>query len=509
MAKLTLDRDKIDKCRELAEHLLHPINKYVKLHSTHSTETAVLRLLGLNDIWEDKKNNTRTPMANLVVEKLNSKQLSSGVATWIAAAKAINPRLPISKLAIKIINGSINLNQLQETKPDAAKKALKSWVHESYKKLEFSKRTKDKKRYKGTRHHGPLRAISLSANSIDDLKDQVSKYAKKGADVIILENSSAQKKLAHLPIEDFDTENQRPFINEEVIKTIRQILDELSYEEKRYIRLAISGGGYCSPELAAIGAFKFTDYVMADPIHDILFHDLNPKKTLIDQSFTKFILSRSGQNLHTQEEYLFDILEAEKAHPQVLCSHFLNEQLSKSAELRDEQMGLTHAFAMKTDIEDSLIYEISMAELVREVFNRHPLKYTISTKNLSDNQRFNEIVQSHYHFVGMLTHQSLQVMNIPSTSKDIPLSIESGTYIAKAGYSIYDETNYNTNGKIVRKARTILDSTHEILEKMDRVGFFESLEEGNLAQQKTSKDDGLGADKIFQKSRNYYNPFME
>ena len=64
MAKLNLDRDKIDLCRELADGIVHPIQKYIDIHSTVSIERAVLRLLGLEGAMATESG--MMPLANLV-----------------------------------------------------------------------------------------------------------------------------------------------------------------------------------------------------------------------------------------------------------------------------------------------------------------------------------------------------------------------------------------------------------------------------------------------------------
>ena len=69
--------------------------------------------------------------------------------------------------------------------------------------------------------------------------------------------------------------------------------------------------------------------------------------------------------------------------------------------------------------------------------------------------------------------------------------------------------HYNPNGKIVRRARSVLDATFNYLEKIKGIGLMESIEEGYFAEMKRSRDGGRGLDGIFQKSRRYLNPFLE
>ena len=142
MAKLNLDRDKVDHCRELADGLIHPIQKYIDLHSTVSVERSVLRLLGCEDAYETA-DGAKMPLANIVVEKLDRSRLSLGVASWIGAALMEQPKLPVYKLAQKVAEGSINLNNYPEPNPDAVRKVIDPLVGEAAKRVDRSRQSKN------------------------------------------------------------------------------------------------------------------------------------------------------------------------------------------------------------------------------------------------------------------------------------------------------------------------------------------------------------------------------
>src|SRR3989338_10150525 len=108
MAKLNLDRDKVDTCRELAEGLVRPIQKYIEMHSTVAIERATLRLFGLTGASSDGP--TPTPLTNLFVDKIDRYKLSLGAATWVAAAKIKNPKISFSEMATKVAEGSLDIN---------------------------------------------------------------------------------------------------------------------------------------------------------------------------------------------------------------------------------------------------------------------------------------------------------------------------------------------------------------------------------------------------------------
>ena len=111
--KLTLDRDRIDACRDLAQAIVRPVQKYIQLHSTCAVERATLRLLGINDS-KDTSQSERYPLANQVVDRIEKHKLALGVSFWMGLAKLAHPDLSLLDIAHKVKTGEIDLNTLSE-----------------------------------------------------------------------------------------------------------------------------------------------------------------------------------------------------------------------------------------------------------------------------------------------------------------------------------------------------------------------------------------------------------
>ena len=88
-------------------------------------------------------------------------------------------------------------------------------------------------------------------------------------------------------------------------------------------------------------------------------------------------------------------------------------------------------------------------------------------------------------------------------------SLKNANYIFNAANSLSDEIQFNSNGKIMRRARSVLDTTQKYLSKIREVGLFDSIEQGLFANMPRAKDGGKGYDGVFEKSRRYYNPFSD
>ncbi|MDO8519347.1 MAG: lysine 5,6-aminomutase subunit alpha [Deltaproteobacteria bacterium] len=518
MAKLNLDRDKVDRCRECAESLVHPVQKYIDMHSTVSIERATLRLFGLSeatDVDGGLAPMGAYPMVNLIVDRVDKRRLSQGIATWIAAARIAHPKLPIQKLAAKIIEGEINLNDLPEPSPDVAWQAINPWVGDAAKAMETSRRDKEMMKGKYQRAWPPFKYLIVATGNIhEDIKQAVA-AARAGADIIAVIRSTAQSLLDYVP-HGLTTEGYGgTYATQENFRVMRKALNDVSHELKRYIRLTNYSSGLCMPEIAVMGGFEHLDYLLNDAMYGILFRDINMKRTFVDQHFSRMVIAKAGIGIQTGEDNYLTTADAYTNHHQVLASQFINEQFAKNAGLREESIGLGHAFEMDPSIEDSFIFELAMAQLVRDVFPRSPIKYMPPTRHMTGDIFQGHVLDAMFNLAGAATRQVVQLLGMPTEGihnpflSDRHLSLKSANYIFHAAASLGDEIQFSPNGKVARRARTVLDATYDYLLKIKSMGLMEAIEKGFFAEMPRARDGGRGLDGVFQKARRYFNPFSE
>jgi hypothetical protein len=63
-------------------------------------------------------------------------------------------------------------------------------------------------------------------------------------------------------------------------------LDETSKELGRYVRLTNYASGLCMPEIATLAGLERLDMMLNDSMYGILFRDINPIRTFVDQRFS-------------------------------------------------------------------------------------------------------------------------------------------------------------------------------------------------------------------------------
>src|ERR1700747_71567 len=119
--------------------------------------------------------------------------------------------------------------------------------------------------------------------------------------------------------------------------------------------------------------------MLNDCMYGILFRDINPPRTFIDQRFSRQIHARAGIIINTGEDNYLTTADAVGAAHTVVVSQVLNESFAREAGRADWQLGLGHAFEISPEVPDSLLLELAHAQLVRALFPDAPLKYMPAT----------------------------------------------------------------------------------------------------------------------------------
>src|SRR6185369_3956712 len=247
-------------------------------------------------------------------------------------------------------------------------------------------------------------------------------------------------------------------------------LDAESEKLRRYVHLTNYSSGLCMPEIAFMAAYERLDMLLNDAMYGILFRDINMQRTFVDQYFSRRIIARAGIVINTGEDnYLTTADAVEKAHT-VLASQFINEAFAKRAGLAEDQMGLGHAYEIDPHIQDSFLLEIAQAQLVRQIFDRHPIKWMPPTKH-----KTGDVFQSHVHdamfnLVGVTTGQSIELLGMFSEAIQNPLlmdrylSLKSAQYIFNTARHLGDEIEWRAGGIVETRARKVLGEAHALLE---------------------------------------------
>jgi beta-lysine 5,6-aminomutase alpha subunit len=269
------------------------------------------------------------------------------------------------------------------------------------------------------------------------------------------------------------------------------------------------------PEIAAMGALERLDVMLNDALYGILFRDINMQRTLVDQFFSRVIIGYCGIIFNTGEDNYLTTSDAfEEAHT-VLASQFINEQFAVLANVKEEQMGLGHAFEMNPEIENGFLYELAQAIMAKEIFPKASLKYMPPTKFMTGNIFMGQVQNALFNMIAVWSGQSLQLLGMLTEAIHTPhmhdryLAMENASYVFNNARDIGDEIEFKKDGIIQKRAQKVLADAEALLEQIEKDGLFVTIEQGKFGGVKRARDGGKGLDGVCVKDSGYFNPFIK
>jgi beta-lysine 5,6-aminomutase alpha subunit len=269
------------------------------------------------------------------------------------------------------------------------------------------------------------------------------------------------------------------------------------------------------PEIAAMGALERLDMMLNDSLYGIIFRDINPLRTLIDQNFSRRINAAAGVVINTGEDNYLTTADAVEQAPAVLASQFINECLAIDAGLESWQIGLGHAFEIDPELEDGLLYEIAQAQAAREIFPDSPLKYMPPTKHMTGNVFRGYQQNTLFMLTSVATGQSIHLLGMLTEALHTPLlsdrwlSIDQARTIRSNARHLADEMEFKAGGRIVRRGHEVLEGAEALLARIAGAGLFEALASGVFADTRRPRDGGRGREGVLPRHPEYSNPFRE
>jgi len=508
--KLNLNQEQVALARTYAKSVAQDTQDFIDLHTTVAVERTICRLLGI-----DGKNEVDIPLPNVVVDHLVEHGLLSTGAALLLGNAMIHLDLEPQEIAEQISSGLLNLSEI----PIGDLAQIKARVNAVAMKAVARIRSNRVERAELLEKHGdkagPLLYVIVATGNIYEDVTQAVAAVKQGADIIAVIRTTGQSLLDYVPFGATTEGFGGTYATQENFRIMRRALDEAGEEVGRYIRLCNYASGLCMPEIAAMGALERLDVMLNDALYGILFRDINMKRTIIDQYFSRVINGFAGIIINTGEDnYLTTADAVEEAHT-VLTSQFLNEQFALMANLPEAQMGLGHAFEISPDVKNGFLFELAQAQMAREIFPDAPLKYMPPTKFMTgdifkgsvQNALFNMITimtEQRLHLLGMLT----EAIHTPFMS-DRALAIDNAQYIFTTMADLGNELEFKPDGIIQGRAHEVLEKACDLLAQIEKNKLFATLEQGIFAGIKRSRDGGKGLGGVVLKSEGYFNPFID
>jgi len=507
--KLKLNSEPVKRAKEISRDIVENLMDLISEHTTTSIERTVLRLFGITGADIDE-----TPYVNIIVRQLEKKGLlETGASLYVLNACVHFDKEP-EEIAKMVAEEDLDLTAIPMEDHEKINVLSQKLTQTAMEYMTQMRDKRDKLLYQTwSDPPRPYKYVIVATGNIYGDVVQARAAAKQGADIIAVIRSTAQSLLDYVP-EGATTEGfGGTYATQENFRIMREALDEVGAQQKRYIRLVNYASGLCMPEIAMMGAWEGLDFLLNDSMYGILFRDINMKRTLIDQYFSRLICAASHITINTGEDnYLTTSDAIEKAYA-VTASQLINEAFALKAGMESKYMGLGHAFEINPEFKDGLSYEIAHALLTRELFPEATLKYMPPTKHMTGDVFKGYAMNTMFNFVSVLTGQDIQLLGMLTEAIHTPfmqdryLALANADYIFNNAFSLGKAFSIDDDSFISKRAHKVLDQAIELLEHTKEVGLMQSIEEANFADIKRTQTGGKGLDGVIRKSPGYYNPF--
>jgi beta-lysine 5,6-aminomutase alpha subunit len=507
MSKLGIEAEDVDRAREAAAAIADRMDQFIRRRSTRSVERTVLRLVGIDGVDDED-----VPLPNVVVdEAVEADVLEGGIVRPLAAAMAETGRDP-QTIARGIAEGDISFESAPQVREDEIRRIGDRLAEEAADEVQANVEERDELLEASEEREEPLHYVIVATGNIYEDVVQAKTAARQGADIVAVIRSTGQSLLDYVPYGATTEGYGGTYATQENFRIMREGLDEVGEELGRYIRLCNYCSGLCMPEIAAMGALERLDVMLNDALYGILFRDINPQRTFVDQYFSRLINAYAGVVINTGEDNYLTTADPVEAADTVLASQFINEQFADRSGLPPEQMGLGHAMEMDPELENGFLMELAQAQLSREIFPDAPLKYMPPTKHMTGNIFRGQVQDTLFNAVGAMTHQGIQLLGMMTEAMHTPhmsdrfLALENAQLVMNNMRDLGDEIEFKEGGIVQSRAQEVLDQATELLEDVRDRGMFEALADGVFADVERPKDAGKGLEGTFEKAPDYYNP---
>ena len=510
--KLDLDPALVARARELARRAGQPVVDLARSHTTVSVERAVLRLAGMTGADPDG-----IPWVNRLVDAVVADVgLGHGVAVPVFDALAREGIDDLTLLAQKAAAGSVRFTVPKGRAATAARRAARRAVAAGLKRIDRRRAERERmiKRYGDPKQRPWIYLIVATGDIYEDIP-QAQAAAREGADVIAVIRSTGQSLLDYVPEGATREGFAGTYATQENFRLMRAALDESSRELGRYIRLTNYASGLCMPEMATLAGLERLDMMLNDSMYGILFRDINPIRTFVDQRFSRQIHARAGIIINTGEDnYLTTADAVEEAHT-VTVSQLLNEFFAHEAGLEDWQLGLGHAFEINPDIPESFRLELAHALLARELFPNAPLKWMPPTRHMTGDVFRGNLLNGFFNLAGAMTGQGILLVGMMTEAvmtpwlSDRDIALQNVRYVLNAAGNLHEDFMPAPGGFIQQRAHRVLADAVRLLERIVDQGLLQAIAEGTFGIMKRPPDRGKGLEGVARHEPDYYNPATE
>lgn len=510
MNKLDLDPGVIAACRAAAKAIAADVTAATRGLTTTSIERTVTRFLGVDGV--DKYG---VPFPNILIDHIRSfGGLSKGAAYWVGNAM-MSTGMPAMQVAHDVASGKLDLNSIPRADPSAVRSAVRLEHERSLNAIKDSRLGRREKRQELLDRPGPLLYVLTATGNVYDDIDNALAVAENGGDIVAMIRSTAQSLLDYVPYGATTEGFGGTFATQENFRLVRKALDDWSHRHGKYMMLSSFASGLCMPEISAVGAMEGLDNMVNDALYGILYRDINIRRALVDQRFSRMINGYFELIINTGEDNYLRTADQVEAAPSVVASQLINYYLAIESGIPPHLIAVGNAFEINPALPGGLLLEWAHAQVTRELFPDCLTKYMPPTKHMDGNPLRTHACDAMFNLITVATGQSIQTIGTPTEGVHTPhihdrvFGLENIRYVTVSGGDLADEIQFRPGGVIQRRAHQVLDQARDMLEHIAAIGLFAAIGEGRFGAVRRGLEDGRGGDGIEPTDDDYFNPCAE
>lgn len=515
MTTLPLDPALVARARHLAAEVGGPVVDLARAHTTVSVERATLRLAGVTGADDEG-----VPWVNHLVEAVQDQLavdggIAHGACLPLFDAVVRGDAADLVDLAHQVRTGRARLRLPSGADRTRAHAAALSAVQRGLGRVDAQRDAREAFIARvGDAPRRPWIYLIVATGDIREDVPQAQAAARAGADVIAVIRSTGQSLLDYVPEGATHEGFAGTYATQENFRIMRAALDETSRELGRYVRLTNYASGLCMPEIAVLAGLERLDMMLNDSMYGILFRDINPVRTFVDQRFSRQVHARAGIIINTGEDNYLTTADAVEAAHTVTTSQLLNEFFAHEAGLSDSQLGLGHAFEIDPDVPESFRLELAHALLARTLFPDAPLKWMPPTRHMTGDVFRGHLLDGFFNLAGALTGQGILLVGMMTEAvvtpwlSDRDLALQNVRYVLNAAGGLVEDFHPPADGFIARRAATVLQETVQLLERIQAHddGLLDAIGDGTFGLMRRPKDRGKGLAGVARKADDHVNP---
>ena len=450
------------------------------------------------------------PWVNRLVDAVRADVgLGHGVAVPVFHALAAQGFDDVTVLAQKAAAGAVRFAVPQKKAEVTAARRLATRATGNGLKIVDRRRAERERliRRYGDPAQRPWIYLIVATGDIYEDIPQAQAAARAGADVIAVIRSTGQSLLDYVPEGATREGFAGTYATQENFRLMRAALDETSKELGRYVRLTNYASGLCMPEIAALAGLERLDMMLNDSMYGILFRDINPIRTFVDQRFSRQVHARAGIIINTGEDNYLTTADAVEAAHTVTVSQLLNEFFAHEAGLADWQLGLGHAFEINPDLPESFRLELAHALLARELFPDAPLKWMPPTKHMTGDVFRGNLLDGFFNLAGALTGQGILLVGMMTEAvvtpwlSDRDIALQNVRYVLNGAGNLHEDFVPAPGGFIQQRAHAVLGEAVDLLERIVDDTLLNAIADGTFGIMKRPADRGKGLDGVARHER--------